>query len=248
RFGLGLFAVVFGAALWLMMGDRQPPPDRPAVARIDPEAVSEITGGDAVQLKGARRDIRVEFVTQVLYSDGSTRYTGFKAFVDDRGGRSFEITGEEARVAPGQAAIDVHGDVVVRTSDGLVARTPQASFAEADGILRGDGPLTFERARVSGSGTGFRYDRSLDRLELLRDAAIDVAPEDGEGGMRVRSGSAAHSRTERFMRFEGGVRMERGDQIIEAAAATVFLRRERDEPELIELREDARITGAADTA
>src|SRR5690606_28768077 len=84
--------------------------------------------------------------------------------------------------------------------------------------------------------------------ELLRDAAIDVAPEDGEGGMRVRSGSAAHSRTERFMRFEGGVRMERGDQIIEAAAATVFLRRERDEPELIELREDARITGAADTA
>ena len=62
---------------------------RGGVERLDPKAASEISGGDVVQVKGAKRDIRVEFASQVLYTDGRTKFTGFKAFVDDRGGRSF---------------------------------------------------------------------------------------------------------------------------------------------------------------
>lgn len=245
RLGFGTFAVVFAGVLWFMTGERQAPAPPQAVERMDPEAVSEIRGGDVVQVKGARRDIRVEFATQVLYSDGGMRYTGFKAFVDDRGGRSFEITGNEAHVAPNQSAFDVRGDVTVSTSDGLVAKTGQATFAEADGILRGDGPLTFTRGRVSGAGVGFAYDRSLDRLELRQDAVIDVAPAAGAEQMAVRAGTAAYSRAERFMRFERGARLERQGQVMEAATATVFMLPDRDEPELIELRGQSRISGAA---
>jgi lipopolysaccharide export system protein LptA len=245
RLGFGLFAIVFAAVLWFVIGERRAPPPAAPVQRLDPEAVSEIKGGDVVQVKGSKRDIRIEFATQVLYKDGAAKYTGFKAVIDDRGGRSFEVTGAEAQVAPQQSAIDVRGQVAVRTSDGLVVKTEHATYAEADGILRGDGPISFERERTRGSGVGFKYERSIDRLELLNQAVITVAPAAKGGGMTVRSGSAAHSRAERFLRFERGMRMEREGQIIESDAATVFLFPDRDEPRVVELRGNATIAGAA---
>jgi len=248
RIGVGLFAIGFAAVLWFVTGERRAPAPVPGVDRLDPKAVSEIKGGDVVQIKGEKRDVRVEFATQVLYSDGASKYTGFKAFVDDRGGRSFEVSGNEALVAPELSAYDVRGDVTLQTSDGLTAKTSQATFAEADGILRGASPMTFQRARVSGSGVGFSYDRALDRLELRDKAVINVAPAgDGTGAMAVTSGSASHSRLERYMRFEGGMRMERQGQVMEAANATVFLLKDRDEPEHVELRGNSKITGAAGT-
>lgn len=243
RFGFGLFALAFAAALWFVIDERRPSVASRGVERLDPEAVSEIKGGDIVQVKGQTRDIRVEFATQVLYSDGSARYTGFKALVDDRGGRSFEITGNEAQVAAEQSAFDVRGNVGLRTSDGLVAKTGQATFSEAEGILRGAGPISFERERVTGSGVGFTYQRSIDRLELLDRAVIDVAPTAEGGGMAVRAGSAAHSRAERFFRFERGMTMHRGAQVIVSDAATVFMLPDRDEPEFVELRGNASVAG-----
>ena len=245
RLGFGLFAAAFAIVLWLVIGERQTSSPPPPVQRLDPKAVSEIKGGDVVQVKGAKRDIRIEFATQVLYQDGSAKYTGFKALIDDRGGRSFEITGAEARVAAEQSALDVTGNVNVRTSDGLVARTEAATFADADGILRGDGPISFERGRTKGSGIGFRYERSIDRLELLDRAVVDVAPGDEDGGMAVRAGSAAYSRLERFFRFERRMRMDRDGQVIEADTATVFLLPDRDEPRVVELRGNSTIQGAA---
>jgi hypothetical protein len=243
RLGFGLFALIFAAVLWFVIDERRPPAPSRAIERIDPAAVSEIKGGDVVQVKGQTRDIRVEFATQVLYSDGSAKYTGFKALIDDRGGRDFEITGDEAQVAAEQSAFDVRGNVGLRTSDGLVATTDHATFAEAEGVLRGPGPITFARARVTGSGVGFKYERSIDRLELLDRAVITVAPAADGGGMAVRSGSAAHSRAERFLRFERGMHMERDGQVITADAATVFLLQDRDEPEVVELRGNASIAG-----
>lgn len=227
------------------MGERQAPAPNQAIERIDPEAASEIRGGDAVQLKGAQRDVRVEFASQVLYPDGRTKYTGFKAFVDDRGGRSFVVSGNEAWVGKDLSSYDVTGDVGLTTSDGLTVTTPRASFAEADGMLRGDGPVRFQRGRVTGSGVGFSYDQSLDRLWLNSQAQFTVAPGQDSGGMQVRSGAAGHSRAERYVRFERGMRMERDGQVMEAENATVFLLKDRDEPEMIELRGNSRITGAA---
>jgi lipopolysaccharide export system protein LptA len=245
RLGLGLFAVAFAAMLWFVIGERQAPPPVQPIERLDPKSTSEIRGGDAIQVKGAKRDIRVSFASQILYTDGRTKYTGFQAFIDDRGGRSFVVSGNEAWVGKDLSGYDVTGDVTLKTSDGLTATTPQASFTEAEGVLRGKGPLRFQRARVSGSGVGFTYDRALDRLWLLDKASINVAPAKDGGGMQVTSGAAGHSRKERYMRFERGARIERDGQVMESEHATVFLHKDRDEPETVELRGNSRITGAA---
>jgi lipopolysaccharide export system protein LptA len=248
RLGLGLFTAALAVSLWFVIDERRVSTPPASVERLEPNVVSEIKGGDVVQVKGAKRDIRIEFATQSLYDDGSAKYTGFKAFIDDRGGRSFEITGAEARVASEQSALDVNGSVSVRTSDGLLVKTENASYADADGILRGDGPVTFERGGTRGSGVGFRYERTIDRLELLNQAAVDVAPANNSGGMSVRAGNAAYSRAERFMRFERRMRMDRDGQTTEADEATVFLLADRDEPRVVELRGNSTIKGAAGTS
>ena len=136
------------------------------------------------------------------------------------------------------------GNVQLKTSDGLTATTQAASFAEADGMLKGAGPVQFQRTRTTGSGVGFTYDRTLDRLWLLDKAVIQVAPTSDAGGMKVTSGTAGYSRAERYMRFERGMRMERDSQVIEADHSTVFLLKDRDEPEALELRGNSRITGS----
>ena len=177
RFGLGLFAVVICVVLWLMIGERQAPPPAAVVERLDPKAASEIRGGDAIQVKGAKRDIRVEFASQVLYTDGRTKYTGFKAFVDDRGGRSFVISGNEAWVGKDLSAYDVTGNVALKTSDGLTVTTPQATFTEAEGILSGAGPVQFQRGA---------YDRIGRGLHLRPNPRSAVAAR--QGGHRRRSG------------------------------------------------------------
>ncbi len=244
RLGLGVFAVAFAAVLWLIIGERQSPPPIQTVERLDSKSASEIRGGDAIQLKGAKRDVRVEFASQILYTDGRTKYTAFKAFVDDRGGRSFVVSGNEAWVGKDLTTYDVTGEVALKTSDGLTMTTPHASFVEAEGVLKGEGPVQFQRGRVVGSGVGFTYDRALDRLWLLNKAVIKVAPGNNSGGMQVTSGSAGHSRAERYVRLERGMRLERDGQVMEADTGTIFLLKDRDEPETVELRGNSKITGA----
>ena len=77
---------------------------------------------------------------------------------------------------------------------------------------------------------------------------MQVAPEGTQGAMQVTSGFAGYSRIERYMRFERGMRMERQGQVMEAETSTIFLLKDRDEPENVELRGNSRITGAAGTS
>jgi lipopolysaccharide transport protein LptA len=249
RLGLGLFALVFAGVVWFAKRERPSPPPPAPIERLDPKATSEVRGGDVLQHKGTKRDIKVEFGSQMTYTDGRSQFTTFKAHVDDRGGRSFVISGQKASVGPELSSYDLEGNVTVETSDGLTVTTPQATFTEAEGIVRGAGPIQFKRARTSGSGVGFTYDRTHDRLAIMNQAVIDVAPAaDGSGAMHVNSGAANYSRAERFMRFERNMRMDRQGQVIEAVDSTVFLLKDRDEPEHIELRGGSRITGASGAA
>ena len=249
RLAFGLFAVAFAAVLWFVIGERQQPLPAEAISRIDPNAVAEIKGGDVIQVKGANRDIRVEFGSQVSYEDGRQKLTDFKATIENRGGRTLVVSGKEAWIGADNSSYDVRGEATLTTSDGLTATTPRATFTEAEGILRGDGPVKFQRARVTGSGVGFSYDRQLDRLWLLDQAVITVAAAgDGKGAMRVEAGAAGHSRIERYMRFERGVTLTREGQVIRADQSTVFLLKDRDEPEMVELRGNARIEGSGGTS
>lgn len=218
------------------------PPDK--VTRSDPNAVIEVQKGDAIQLKGARQNIRVEYERQTVNKDNEATLHDVTIHVDNRGGRSYVVKGKQAFLAQGNAAYDVRGAVTLTTDDGLEASTEQATYTDVERIVRAPGAVTFKRGRMNGSGTGFTYDEERDIMSILDQADVKFAREADQEAMAFTAGTFTHARRDRYMHFEKTMHMEREGQIIDADSAMVRLFPDRDEPDYIELRNGSRVTGS----
>lgn len=247
RLGLGLFALAFAGVIFFNLRERERPAAVEPVARIDPRATVETRGGEVLQLKGARQDIRIEFESQATYDDGQSRLFGLKAFIDNRNGRSFTISGREGQIGKDQSSIDITGDAVMTTSDGLTTKSSEAHYIKADGVVRAPGPVEFTRGRMAGTGVGFTFDEQRNILSLLDQAVVHFAAEGDLTEMHVKSGAWTFARSERYMRFERGVQLVRQGQTITSDDATAHLLADRDEPDLIELHGNASIVGGTGT-
>ncbi|MCC7123700.1 MAG: LPS export ABC transporter periplasmic protein LptC [Acidobacteria bacterium] len=243
RLGIAVFGIGLAAFVVFAMRPREVRVPVAAIDRVDPAATVETRGCDVVQMKGSRQDLRVECESQATYADGRTMLKGVTLTVDNRAGRTFVVTGNEAGMGANQSSFDMSGDVKLAASDGLQATAGSASYLQSEGIVRAPGPVEFNRGRMAGAGIGFTFDEQRDTVWLLDQAVVRFGAEGEEGPMDVASGAAGFARGDRYMRFERGVRMNRSGQIIEADEATVFLFPDRDEPDRIELRGNARITG-----
>lgn len=214
------------------------------IERLDPKAMIETRGGDVIQLKGSRQDARIEFEGQVTYDTGETKLMGVKVSVDNRAGRNYTITGKEARVGKDQASYDITGDVKLETNDGLTAFANSATYSDAEKIVKAPGPVRFVRGRTSGSGVGFTFDEQRDVLWLLDQAVVTVEANGESAGMAVTAGAFGFARRDRYMRFERVMHLERGGQVIDANEGVITLFPDRDEPDLIELRGNSRVSGS----
>ena len=243
QLGLAVGAVSVIGAVGYTLRPREVRVAPAPIERLDPKATVETRGGDVIQLKGSRQDARIEFERQVTYEGGETRLVGVKVSVDNRAGRSYTITGKEARVGKDQTSYDIKGDVKLETNDGLTAFAEQATYADAEKIVKAPGPVRFTRGRMSGTGIGFTYDEQRNTLWLLDQAVIHVEPEGTSGPMDITAGAFGFARTDRYMRFERTMHMDRQGQTIDATEAVVHLFADRDEPDLIELRGDSRVSG-----
>ncbi len=240
---LAVVAIGVIGAVGYTLRPREPRVAPPPIDRLDPRATIETRGGDVIQLKGSRQDARIEFHSQVTYDTGETKLVGVKVTVDNREGRSYTITGQEARVGKDQASYDLKGDVTLETTDGLTAFAETATYTDTEKIVKAPGPVRFTRGRMSGTGIGFTFDEQRNTLWLLDQAVIHVEPNGDSGAMDVTAGAFGFARADRYMRFERTMRMDRGGQIIDATEAMVHLFADRDEPDLIELRGNARVSG-----
>ena len=221
--------------------DATAPP--PPIERLEPKAKIETRGGDVFQWKGTNRDLRLEFQRQVTYEDGQTKLFDVKVLADNRGGRNYTITGKQAQVGKDESSYHISGDVRMETSDGLVAHSNEATYTDAEKMVRAPGPVRFSRRRMTGTGTGFIYDEQRDVLTILEQADVHFAAEGTEGPMDVTAGGFVYARRDRYMRFERTMHMNRDGQLIDADNGLVRLYPDRDETDLIELRGNARVTG-----
>ena len=203
----------------------------------------ETRGGDAIQLKGDKRNLRIEFERQTTNKDGENKLHGVKIFVDNREGRSYTVTGKEAFIGQQNSSFDVRGDVKLETSDGLIANGQQATYVDAEKIVRVPGAVTFKRGRMSGSGIGFTYDEQRDTMWILDKADVKFAAEGNAGAMAFTSGAFGYARRDRYMRLERTLHIDREGQQIDATESTVRLFPDRDEPDFLELRGGSKITG-----
>jgi lipopolysaccharide transport protein LptA len=218
------------------------PPQK--IDRVDPTAVIETRGGDAIQLKGDRRDLRVEYEVQTTNKEGETKLHGVKISVDNRSGRNYVVTGKEAFLGKDNSSYDVRGDVKLETSDGLVATGQQATYTELEKIVRVPGDVKFTRGRMSGSGIGFTYDEQRDTMWILEKADVKFAADkNNAGAMAFTSGTFGFARRDRYMRLENTMHMDREGQLMDADSSMVRLFPDRDEPDYLELRGNSKVTG-----
>ena len=245
RVRLALAALALGviAVVAYTMRPREAAAPPLPIERLEDKVKIETRGGDVFQWKGTDRDLRLEFQRQVTYEDGQTKLFDVKVVADNRGGRNYTITGDQAQVGKDESSYHVNGNVRMETSDGLVAHAGEATYTDAEKMLRAPGPVKFSRGRMQGTGNGFIYDEQRDVLTILEQADVHFAAEGTEGPMDVTAGGFVYARRDRFMRFERTMHMDRAGQLIDADDGHVRLYPDRDETDVIELRGNSRVTG-----
>ncbi len=250
RTGIAVFFVAFVAVVYFAM--RQPAPVEKrgrGVRRVDPTAAAESTGGVIRQLKGSREDFRVEYDRSLAYGDGRQKLMDARIFVDQREGRNFRITADEAEVGDNQQQVHLAGDVELTSTDGLTVTAPEAHYNQTDGMLRAPGAVAFERQRLTGSSTGMTYEKERDLLRLLDRAVLTLAPDTPEDGpVDITSGTAAFARPDKYVRFERGFRLVHAGRVLDSDLATAFLSDDESRVEILEMRGRSRITGMGDQA
>jgi lipopolysaccharide export system protein LptA len=249
RLRLGLAAFIAGLAVILVVSLRlaKAPPPPILIPRHDPNVVSESTSGQSVRVLGGKPDITVEhYDTMVQYADGRVRLTGVRFKVLQRRGRDFAITSASADVVGRSPNEDVRlaGDVEIRSTDGLVVRTEEASYDHAQGVVRAPGAVRFSRGGLEGTAIGLRYERNLDLLSLLDRVVIHRDAAAGDGGTDVEAGSASLARAEKVVRFGHGVRLLHAGETLSADEMVATLAGDSERLQTLELRGASRLLGS----
>jgi lipopolysaccharide transport protein LptA len=235
---IGVMAVV---AYTMRPREEAAPPKK--IEGLDPNAAVQVIGGQAIQWKGDRQNIRIEFEGQTTSKEGASKLHGVKIVTDNREGRSYTVTGKEALIGQQNSSYDVRGDVKLETSDGLTANGQQATYVDTEKIVRVPGAVTFKRGRMTGAGVGFTYDEQRDIMSILDQADVKFAAEGNAGEMAFTAGTFTYARRDRYMHLEKTLHIDREGQLIDATESTVRLFPDRDEPDYLELRGGSKIIG-----
>jgi LPS export ABC transporter protein LptC/lipopolysaccharide transport protein LptA len=246
RLLIAIVAVTFAVILALTARQRTPLETRPPVDRTDPKAIIEVASGQLIRLNRDREEIRIKYEHMLSYQDGSSRLLGVEVVTTRSGGRTFVITSKEARVGHGESEVGLTGEVQMTASDGLVLRTEQATYQDADGVMRADGPVAFSRGRMNGTGVGMTYDKNRDLLTILDQVRVQVAADDrGENPLDIASSSAVMNRPQKTILFDRGFKAARRADTFDADSGVANLSDNEERLERLDLRGNARIANTA---
>lgn len=215
----------------------------------DPKALVETIGFDQTRQNRDKEESRIQAAVMRLYGDGTAKGEKVKLTTVRSGGRTFVLTSDRADIGKDESSYKLEGNVHLTASDGLDVRSDRATYVEAEAIIRAEGPVTFSRGRMSGSGVGFSYDRKQDRLRIQKDVVVrglgSVNSEGEQPPTELTSSSMELDRVADVARFERAFKVTRGSEVIEAAHGSAFLTPDEDRLRLLELRGGSSIAPAA---
>jgi lipopolysaccharide export system protein LptA len=253
RVAIGAFVIVFVAMVVVAMRDRKNVPPAGAIPeRKDPKAVVENpTGGEYRSLKEGRVAFVVKFGSQFMYPDGRTKFGNGFEITSERNGRTFIVNSREAVIVQKGADLQsaVFTGAVKLTSAGLEVTGEEATYDEAEGIVKVPGAVAFQRGRMKGTGVGATYDRNREVLWLLDKAHITVAPDEkGQGALEATSGAAGMAQREHYLRLTGRGQITAEGRVIAADEIKILLTDDDERIEVMELRGASSISGGAGAA
>lgn len=243
RLVIAVFGVAFAVFLVRQFSPPEATPPPQPVVPTDAGAVIEMTGCTLQRVTLSHEDVSIECEKQLTYADGSGKLLGVTVTFDEKDGQGqFTASANEAVVAKDQSTIVLDGDVRLGSAS-IAARIEHATFTKADNTVRGPGPVKLTEGRTTVSGVGLVFDRDRDVLAILERAVVRIAPESAnDSATAITSGAATFARRERVRRFEGGVRIERGRQVIESDTAVATFREDGEHLAMFELSGGARVT------
>jgi len=237
---IGIAAAV---VVYATMGERAKPVPVTEPTRLDPKAIIESSGNVVQQVRGARQDFLIEADRQLTYEGGTTKLLGVKITVRNRAGRDYVVSGREAQAGANQKELQLTGGVELKASDGFTVRTDNAAFNQDTNLMTAPGAVTFERNRLSGSGTGMSYDKNADVLSLTDQSHVSLRDDQGKTTLEFTSGKSTLDRMAHTLALDGNVHALRDEQVIEASQGIAHLTADDQRITDIELRGNSRVVG-----
>jgi len=245
RLVIAVGGTAFAVLVALRFRQATPPADV-RVATSDPKAVAESAQGIHFRQNRSHEDVSISYQRLTTYTDGSSKLEGVTVKTERANGRQFVITGRDASVSKNESDLSLSGDVHITVSDGMHIRTERATYSDSDGTVHAPGPVDIARGRLTGSSTGLVYNKTTDQLTLVDNIQLHLAPDDGgAGGLEIAApANVIFDRVAKAIHFDKGLKAVRGGQHIQADAALAHLSEDEERLEAIELRGNARVTGA----
>ena len=248
RLVIATAAIAFAIVVGMNLRQRSAPKAAAPVPRADPTAVVESEGGSTVRINRNQEEGVLKYQRLLTYANGASKMLGV-TITTNRKGQTFTVTGAEGQAGENESTTELSGGVRLESTDGLVMTADRASFSRADNFVRIPGAVAFSRGRMSGTGIGLDYNQTEDVIVIADRAAIDVkADQKGAGALTVASGTLEFRRVEEIMRLDRGAKITRDGQVIEADLAVAHLTADEQRLDLLELRNNSRITGSPTTA
>lgn len=244
RLAIAVAAIAFLAVAASSMKRRMAPQTALPVPRTDPEAIVESAGGHTVRISGSKEDGLLQYDRLLTYANGSSKMVGV-SITSQRNGKTFVLHGDEGQAGENDATFELNGNVKLEATDGMVLTADRATYVKADNLIQVPGAAAFTRGRTSGSGIGLTYDQLQDVITIGDRAQMEItADEAGKGGMTLASGALEFRRMERIVRLDRAATITREQQTVSADQAFAHLNADESGVELLELRNNSRITAA----
>ena len=237
------------AAVYFYARDRpqRAPAEKPVAS--DRNATVESGPGTTMRFSGDEKRVRYSFDSFKSYPDKEVLTKAHAVFEAD----GLELWADEVEFTKkGDVRAEQfrgHGNVRLRTTDGLELQTDSASYDPVGGgTLLMPGKVTFSKGRVSGSGDGASYVRAQELFKFNENANVVLQPDEkGAGGLRARSRSMTLARIEHFARLEQGAVIERTAETLSGDTATIYLTEDEKQIRLVDLTGHAKVTPAPGT-
>ena len=186
RIAVGVFGLAAAVAVYFAIGSRQTA-SAPAAGRA---ARSQGDGREhrrrLQQSRQGEEDFEVKADRTLNYEDGSAKMMGVRISVRKRDDRDFVVTAREASAGKDRKDLVLTGSVVLEASDGFRLTTEDATYTEAQGLVRAPGPRGVHEGRTQ---------RQRPRHDLRQDQRrADAARRGGrdDGGPRRDAGHQLH--------------------------------------------------------
>lgn len=243
RFGVATIFVVSAVLVYFAIGRRPPPAAPVEVKRIDPAASQESSGCTVIRWRGQTKSFELTCKTQLTYADGTNRMIEVTIRVNKDDGRSYVVTAGEARSEQNQNHLQLSSGVKMTASDGFEMSADRADYDKDKGLIHTDVPVSFSKARMSGSGTAIDYNENSEVLTIGQQAKVITVDEQGVTTLDFTAGTAVFDRLQDVLTMDGRVHVLRDKQVMDADRSVAHLAPNEEFVTFIELRGNSRVEG-----